>query len=508
MGGTISGGVGTQGDGYGANIALQGTSVFNMSGGTVEGGQSSGYGGNFGIYNNTTVNITGGTVTGGVAKEGGNISINGANAKLNINGSAVISAGTANGGGWAPGGNIFAKGGATVNIGGGATITGGVATGSNPQGHNLCMDGATTTMNLYNCTVHNTSNKNANIGFDAGTLNIDGATITNTGSAVVNVLTSNYAGCVAKVYIKSGTISGGTDGNIGLYEDDFCVMTGGTVKNGTSIYGSNVYLARNARFDLKGGTISGGAGTMSQGGNVALEGTAVFNMSGGTIENGTNTNFGGNVGIFKNTTFNMSGGTITGGTAKQGGNIYIAANGTMVMSGGVVENGVATEGNGSGNIRVEGTLNMTDGIIRYGKCNDNANETAANVRFNGTVNMSGGHIYGRIIGSGTLNLSGAPKIYQVSGNGDNLYRDNNLSAGGTINIGELTEEAVIGVMTTSAAYANGTTAFATINKDVTVDPARFYPRTVMEVNGAWVVSDAYEMVVRDGKLYFSPIANP
>ena len=41
------------------------------------------------------------------------------------------------------------------------------------------------------------------------------------------------------------------------------------------------------------------------------------------------------------------------------------------LSGGVVENGVATEGNGSGNIRVEGTLNMTDGIIRYGKCNDN-----------------------------------------------------------------------------------------------------------------------------------------
>ena len=505
-GGTISGGVATDGKGRGANVALQGSAVMNMSGGTISGGQSAGYGGNIGIYDGTTVNITGGTVTGGTAKEGGNIAVNGGSAKLNIDGAAEISKGTANGSGWAPGGNIFANGGAIVNIGGGATVSGGTATGSNPQGHNLCMDGANTTINLYNCTVHNTSNKNANIGFDAGTLNIDGATITNEGSGTVNVLTSNYAGCVAAIYMKSGTVSGGTDGNIGIYEDDFCVMTGGTVKDGSSVYGSNIYLARNARFDMSGGTISGGVGTISQGGSVALEGSAVMNMSGGTISGGQNANYGGNVGIFKNTTFNMTGGTITGGTAKQGGNVYIASGGTMVMSDGIVENGVATEGNGSGNIRVEGKLEMSGGIIRNGKVNDNADETSANVRFNGTVDMTGGHIYGRIVGSGTLNLSGSAKIYFVNANGENRYRDNNLTAGGTINIGQLNSDAVIGVMTTNTAYANGTNAFANVSSGAFVDTTQFYPRTVIEEGGKWVVSDAYEMIVSGGKLYFRSVA--
>ena len=163
-------------------------------------------------------------------------------------------------------------------------------------------------------------------------------------------------------------------------------------------------------------------------------------------------------------------------------------------------------------------MNISGGIIRWGKLLSNGSynyaETSSNIRVeSGKLNMTGGHVYGRIVssGSGVMNISGSAKIYYMNGSGVAAYNDNNLTVSGTINIGQLNSDAVIGVMTTEAKYVNNTDsslnqAFANVVDGASIDPSQFYGKTVIYNNstGKWEGNNNYKVVANGGKLYLVP----
>ena len=189
------------------------------------------------------------------------------------------------------------------------------------------------------------------------------------------------------------------------------VLFRGHIVGGTAKYGGNVY-ANPGRFIMNGGTVSGGTTTTS-GGNIALENAASFIMNGGTVTGGKTDGKGGNVSIYggsKTALLELNGGSILDGTAVSGGNLRAGQGGKIVITGGTVSGGTAT---------TEGT-------------NIFAESTATLEITGGTV--GGGIHYGS---TGTLTLSGAPKIKAESGAG--IY----IPAGKKLTVGALADGANI-----------------------------------------------------------------
>ena len=322
-----------------SNDAVIGGTAVITGGKVLAGNKVDAVGGNISIYRNATVQIKGGTISDGhadvegvdskdvpYASYGGNIAIDGTGGtagKTNL----IITGGTITGGSSVScGGNIYAIGGANVQIS----------------------------------------------EADATTL-VSGGTAVNGGSIYLENSTLTLA---------DATISGGTaksGGNIYLGEGSTATITSGTVtggeatgqQNGTSTdsmyQGGNIFVGPSATLTMNDGTVSNGKATGhksnaakdidGRGGNIQVIGDAdkiaTFNMNGGTISGGNSNRRGGNLYICAFGVANMTNGTITDGTAGEaGGNVFVNFRninkvpfaGTFNMSGGTIENGNATNG--------------------------------------------------------------------------------------------------------------------------------------------------------------------
>ncbi len=159
-----------------------------------------------------------------------------------------------------------------------------------------------------------------------GTVNLYSGTITGTSStAGISCRTVEVKGGVFHMY--GGTITGGvSDGSLATdskpgYGGSVCVYT---------------HEEHTGSFTMYGGTITGGS-SAAYGGNIYGDTSSYIAILGGTVENGSSTR-GGN--IYCNGNVTLDGATITGGTASMyRGNVYI--NGLVDLSKNTVTDGTA-----------------------------------------------------------------------------------------------------------------------------------------------------------------------
>ena len=190
---------------------------------------------------------------------------------------------------------------------------------------------------------------------------------------------------------------------------------------------------------------------------------------------------GGNVFVYKDATFNMYDGVISGGTIADnqvayGGNVRVVPGAVWNMKGGVIENGVSF--NKAGNFSLFGTLNMSGGIIRGGKVmtdgeslkDAKVDEDSASKNLHidsGTLKMTGGAIEGYVNVAGKkseLNISGTAKI---AGGKSNLT----LPSTNVINMGQLKKGAKLyisggGFVTNETKESNRQYVFSDYGLDV------------------------------------------
>jgi len=238
-------------------------------------------------------NMWGGTVQGGKAANGGSIRL-AAKATFNMFG------GTMQGGqSTSIGGNVYATAG-TINMYGG-TIYGGSAENSSSsygRGGNVALVGS---------------------GSAKPAFYMYGGTI---GSETVTGEAAGYASAGgANLYVATGTAD-----IIG----DKAVIAGGYGKS----YGGNIMVSSSATVTLTKGTVKNGKSI--RGGNVYLAGTTSnFIQNGGLIENGTATESGGNSYV-NNGNFTMAGGTTKGGTSPKGSNLHLKTGKTDATNAAIV----------------------------------------------------------------------------------------------------------------------------------------------------------------------------
>lgn len=222
-----------------------------------------------------------------------------------------------------------------------------------------------------------------NGGASGGTYLMDNVTLTTHEDCTTDAPVARIAGNGAKFYMEGGVIDVSNKENIN--------------------YPTAVYLEGkttvNAEFHMNGGEIKGGtsvnAGGAVQVGSRAtgvdyLDG-ACFYMNGGKISGGISGN-GGNIYANKNAAeISITGGTITGGTAKNGGNIY-AINCNLTIGGtAVISDGIAQEDTygGGGNIFFgQGTMTVSGGTITNGKVY-NVKGNGGNIYLNKRANEKG-----------------------------------------------------------------------------------------------------------------------
>ena len=226
-------------------------------------------------------NMWGGTVVGGKTANGGSIRIS-AKATFNMFGGTMR-----DGQSTSIGGNVYASNG-TVNMYGG-TIYGGSAENSSSsygRGGNVALNGTS--------------------GSTSPVFNMYGGII---GSETVTGEAAGYATAGgANLYVANGAAN---------IMGDNAVISGGYGKN----YGGNIMVSSNAEVTLSKGTVKNGKSI--RGGNVYLAGTTSnFTQTGGLIENGIATESGGNSYV-NNGYFTMSGGTSKGGTAPTASNMHL-----------------------------------------------------------------------------------------------------------------------------------------------------------------------------------------
>ncbi len=234
--------------------------------------------------------------------------------------------------------------------------------------------------------------------------------------------------------------------------------------------GTGVSVAKNATFNLYGGTISGniGGGDKTAAGGVVVDGT--FNMYGGALTNNYRytssgtwatavlVNAGGTFNLVdglisgnatqdseygntstiarnggavyvKGGTFNMSGGSITKNTAgsyyspSDGGGVYVTNEGTFTMSGGEISGNSASR-NGGGVYVANGTFTMS------GQARVTDNE-AHRTYTNDFKTYSGGGVYVAANGTFTMNDSATVDankaectLTDVSAKGGGVYVEN------------------------------------------------------------------------------------
>jgi len=207
------------------------------------------------------------------------------------------------------------------------TLTTNKPTGTTQVGGTVVMSGDGNTFEMFGGTVNGSVTTRGGAIYakqskaTAATTNvyIHGGTIN--GGAV-----TQYGGAIYLEYadatIDGGLIQGGSSstsgGNVAVHGDGAtCVMTGGTIQNGSAKYGGNV---------------------------VVMQTGAEFILDGGIIKNGSasgdsNGSWGGNVGLTKvNAKFTMNGGTLDAGTTGTGKNIGVQA-GVATLNGGIIKNG-------------------------------------------------------------------------------------------------------------------------------------------------------------------------
>ena len=242
------------------------------------------------------------------------------------------------------------------------------------------------------------------------------------------------------IYIGAGTVN--VDG---------ATITGGVVNAASNVnaFGGNIYLAGNSRLNLISGKITKGmnlTGNNKQGGNIYAAGNAVVTISGGSLEDGYAASSGGNIHLAENAQLNLTGGTISGGMSpSRGGNIAAVSGGAakINVSGGTITGGVA-----AGSLKDfkdetdDETLNPTCERGIYGGGNIYGRAPS------GTLNISGGTIDGDILLDymGTLTLSGTPKI--------NLGKSNGLK----INLTSIDAD-ISGLQSGAMIYVDATDAF-------------------------------------------------
>jgi hypothetical protein len=298
---------------------------------------------------------------------------------------------------------------------------------------------------LKNCTVENTRSGGGNINLERGTLNIEGATIINNGTKTSNIRT-NGSGKKVTINLKSGTISGGTNANIVLNEDDTLNITGGTITGGNSPDdGGNIYMYKNSTLNMSGGTVSKGVAAVN-GGNIFVAAGGTATISGGTITGGR-AKQAGNMRV--NGTLNYSGSAVMefGGAQQYGGNLFSPNGSTVNMSGGIIRNG--------------GQATLTDGVWTSDSAM-NKGWTEGNVLNEGKFTMTGGQIVGCYTcwSQSKLTLSGDATIY-VKGNGLNLGES--VATLGKLNVGDTPKVTIF----TSKAKAPDPKKIATLASDVT-----------------------------------------
>ena len=371
---------------------------------TVSGTGDGGYG------KGSTINVNGGTVN----LYGGKYT------KQDTVGNAVVALPVANG---------------TVNMYAGTTITGGT---SSRSGGNVCLTGNPTKFNMYGGTVsdgkaYQGGNLYAETG---GVITIDGGSVTG-GSATNDAgVGGNVALYNTSIYLKSGTISGGTAVNgatIGLQAANLFQtggsITGGTASNGGAIYGQNGPIVQISAGSVSGGKVTGqGGNIMMKGGTLTVSGTA-------QITDGEAKYGGGNIYIWGGNTTTISGGTISGGknTATYGGGNLCVENAKATISGGTIKEGTATNGgniytfasaSGSYGLFIQGTATVKDGTASYGGNICNAGTlTATGGTISGGSAAAGGSVY---MGSGSsVSLTGVSVTGgTATGNGGNFYLNN------------------------------------------------------------------------------------
>ena len=273
--------------------------------------------------------------------EGGAIKVE-AGGTLNIIGGRVIGTSMSYNGG-----AIYNEG--TVNMAGGKIDTG---KANDKSGGNIYNAG---TLNFYGGTVTGGSAKNGGNIYNAGTLNIYGdaessiiekGAATGKGGNIYNAGVLNVHGGV----IQSGSVSGDDcyGGNIFSGSNSVVNMYDGQILDGVADDSGGNFFITEAKFNMYGGTVSGGT----------TKGIT------GTDETVTATN-GGNFYVTKATSeVKIYGGTVTGGNAGEGsgGNFAMFTGAQFYMYGGTVEKGVASKGD---NICVSGYATLEDETKQY-----------------------------------------------------------------------------------------------------------------------------------------------
>lgn len=321
------------------------------------------------------------------------------------------------------GGVVNAQLGGTVNMYGGKitagennTVNGGLIFlyPSSGQSGNFNMYGGVLDASRVVCSgngaaIHNNS---GNVTIYNGTIKGGkaqyGGFIHNTGTFIMNGGTVDcydviipYASAInnqGTVIINNGRIIGGT--NTASTTDTSTLYAGGY----------------NAAITLKAGSVT----TINNG--VIQDGTAIFEPS-STIDNVYRHN-GGNIYVADSAVLNINGGIIYGGIAYGcGGNINTASGAVVNITNGLITDGKAYKafrddtnaGDGSGgNIRTEGILNMSGGVIQNGL----AYTYGGNVSLFNTgavFNMTGGTIKNGIVTSSYAG-SGNVAVWYHSGN--------------------------------------------------------------------------------------------
>jgi hypothetical protein len=209
-----------------------------------------------------------------------------------------------------------------------------------------------------------------------------GATATLRGLTLANGV-SNDGGAGGVVYVKTG----------GVLTLENTVVTGGKAK-----YGGGIFVEKDARLTLKGGSVDHNAATGSGGG---VQGNGSLTLDGVVIQHNTAGTNGGGLETYQGQVSFLSG-TVTDNTALRGGGLSVNG-GTLTMAEGSVTGNTATgpsQAGGGVQVFANSTFTLNGGTISANRCTfprttDGSTQTGCGgggVASSGTVLMTGGTV--------------------------------------------------------------------------------------------------------------------
>lgn len=269
--------------------------------------------------------------------------------------------------------------------------------------------GSTVTLNS-SCEISGiTGATNGGAIYVAGTLIIDGATISNCSATTGGAI---YVANGGTVTMNSGTISGCTASDVGgaifVAGGGNVAIKGGTISNcSASSFGGAILAEGSSSLNISGGTISGCEAERYEGGAIMASG-AGFNFTGGTIKDCSAGSVGGGISLTSAINEVYFKGTITGcvsgdpqeDASIDGGALY--SNGTDIYFDGATINGNNHNAVYFGN----GTLDFQSGTISTAVA---SSEYLIELGGSATLNIRGGTI-------GVQGAGGQERIYSSSSN--------------------------------------------------------------------------------------------